>query len=176
MSLKIIERSILPLLIATLIVGGFFWKFTDIYTFIIEQFTDKKLFVLYSHLFIFTFLTLALFISIVNLINHFVLQSKIFVLATILPLLLFYLLSYEIIAQQITYFIHYPLSANSIMAMVLFVVGILSYALYSIIVVFFNRFIPLSFVLLFTALALLYSAGFIDTFCYPIVHFIENLQ
>ena len=176
MSLKLLERSLLPLFVATLIIGVFFWNFTDTYTFIIQKFTDNKLSDLYIHLFIFTFLIFTLFISLTNIINHYILQSKVFVTVTVLSLLLFYSLSYPIIVQQITYFINYPFSPDSLMGIILFVVGTVSYALYSVALLLFNRFIPLGHTLIFTGLSLLYSTWFIDNFCYPISKIFENFQ
>ena len=168
MNLKIIETSFIPLFLATLIVVAFNWQFSHIYTYLIEHFTQEKLSVLYAHLFIYTFLSLSIFIFFINISNHFLLKSRVFVSVSILMLLIFYALSHNLIGDALSYFIKYPFSSNSIMGIVLFVVGTFSFALYSLGIQAFGKFIPLSYSFIFVILALLYSAGFIHTYCYPI--------
>ncbi|MBU1667890.1 hypothetical protein KKC13_05680 [bacterium] len=168
MYLKIIEKSIYPLFFSTLIVGLFYWQFIYIYSYIIENFTNDKLSTLYAHLFIYIFLIHTLFTSVNNLLNYFLIKSKLFIAVSIIVLLIFYALSYSVLYDVIDYFISYPLSDNALMGVVLFIVGTFSYSLYSVGILLFKNSIPLIHVLVFTLLALLYSAGFIDTYCYPI--------
>lgn len=168
MYLKIIEKSIPPLFFSTLIVGLFYWQFTYIYSYIIENFTEDKLSTLYAHLFIYIFLVHTLFVSINNILNYFFIKSRLFVAISMIVLLIFYALSYSVFYDVISYFIHYPLSDNALMGVVLFVVGTLSYSLYSLMVLVFKDSIPLSHIFIFSLLALLYSAEFIETYCYPI--------
>lgn len=169
MSINLIEKSLLPLFVATILLGGFFWQFTTIYPFIIDNLRSEKLSILYSHLIIYTFLVLILFISFSNLINHFILKSKIFVTITIVSILIFYALSTTVIHDLFSYFIDFPLSENSIMGLVLFIVTTIGYALYSLLLMIFNRFIPLSHILIFTLFGLIYSILFINSYCYPIL-------
>jgi len=167
MNIKIIEKSLLPLFLATIVVVSFTWQFPKIYAFLIEHFTSEKLSILYSHLFIYTFLILTIFIFLINIINAFTVKSKVFVAVSIGMILFFYLASYDTLANILEYFVSSSLSQNAIMGMVIFVVGTLSFALYSVGVALFKSFIPLSHSLLFTLLALLYSALFINQYCYP---------
>jgi len=168
MNLKIIEKSLLPLLLATLIVVAFNWQFSHIYQFLIERFTSSKLSTLYSHLFIYTFFVLTIFTFIISLINHFTIKSKLFVATSIMMILIFYIFSYQIIIDTFKYFMHYPFSTNSIMGMVLFVVGSISYSLYALIILLTKQFIPLSHSFSFLILAFVYASLFINHYCYPI--------
>jgi len=169
MNITLIEKSIIPLLVATLLLGGFFWQFTTIYSFIIENFTTDRLYVLYSHLIIYTFLVFILIVSLVNLLNHFLLKSKVFITISVVTLIIFYILSYDVFRDLFRYFLDFPLSEDSLMGLVLFVVTTFGYALYSLLLLFFNRFIPLTHILIFTILGVAYSAFFINTNCYPIL-------
>jgi len=169
MSINLIEKSLLPLFVATLLLGGFFWQFTTVYPFIINNFSSYKLSVLYSHLIIYTFLVFILFISFTNLINHFILKSKFFIAVTLLVSLLFYALINHLVNDLLDYFITLPLSEDRLMGLILFIVTTIGYSLYSLILLFFNKFIPLSHIIIFTLLGLSYSAFFINSYCYPIV-------
>ena len=168
MSINLIKKSIIPLSIATALLGGFFWQFPIIYSSIIQNFTEDRLYVLYSHLIIYTFLILILIVSIANLLNYFLLKSKIFIATTLISTLIFYLLSFGVLKDLFHYFIHFPLSESSLMGLVLFAVTSFGYALYSLIYPFFNRYIPLLHISIFTLFGLLYSAFFINNHCYPI--------
>ena len=168
MSITLIEKSIIPLVVATAILGGFFWQFTTIYPFIIENFTTDRLFVLYTHLIIYTFLVLILIVSFLNLLNHFLLKSKIFIAITVIVILVFYILSYGIFKDLFLYLVKYPISENAIMGLVLFIVTSLGYSLYTLFLLSFNRFIPLIHIFIFTILGITYSALFINSYCYSI--------
>jgi len=168
MIIPLIEKSIIPLLIGTLLLGGFFWQFTTIYPFIIENFTESTLYVIYSHLVIYTFLVFILVVSLINLLNHFLLKSKIFIAITLLSLLMFYLLSYDVFSNLFLYFLNFPVSEDTIMGLVLFIVTSFGYSLYSLLLLFFNKFIPLTHIFIFTSLGVAFSAFFIDSNCYPI--------
>jgi hypothetical protein len=169
MSINLIEKSLLPLLVATLLLGGFFWQFTTIYPFLIEHFRSDKLSTLYTHLILYTFLVFILFTSFANLLNHFILKSKIFIAVTLLVFLVFYLQLNAVLSDLFRYFLNLPLSENMLMGLVLFIVTTIGYALYSLVLLFFNKFIPLSHIFIFTLLGLSYSALFIDSHCYPIL-------
>jgi len=173
MNLKLIEeitqKSIIPLFLSTLTIGLFYWQFTKVYPFIIEHFTEDKLSILYSHLLIYIFLIHLLFISLTNLINNIIVKSKVFVIVTIVALLIFYTSMYPILKDILDYFmVSNPLSENSTIGMIFFVVGTIGYSLFSMTILFFKKTIPYSHILIFTLLALAYSAWFIDSYCYPI--------
>jgi hypothetical protein len=168
MIIPLIEKSIIPLLIGTLLLGGFFWQFTTIYPFIIEHFTESTLYVLYSHLIIYTFLVFILVVSLINLLNYFLLKSKIFIVITLLTLLMFYILSYNVFSNLFFYFLNFPVSEDTIMGLVLFIVTALGYSFYSLVVLFFDKFIPLTHIFIFTSLGVAFSAFFIHSNCYPI--------
>jgi len=174
MNLKLIQQSIIPLFVATLFIGLFYFQFQYIYPFIIENFRDAPLLLIYSHLFLYIFLVLVLFTSLINLINHFILKSKIFITINMLVILLFYLFFSSNILDILNYFISYPFNENSIMGIILFMVASFGYTLYSMGILFFNRFIPLSHIFVFLLLSLIYTAFFIDTYCYPIEDFFNK--
>ena len=176
MNIKIIEKSLLPLFFATLIVITFHWQFTHIYPYLIEHFKSDKLLTLYSHLFIYTFLTLTIFIFFVTITNQYIIKSKFFVTITIVTLLIFYLFSHNTLGDIFNYFIVYPFSTNSIMGMVLFAVGTIAYSLYTLISMFLKTAIPLSHSLIFTALSIGYSAIFINQYCYSIFEIIDKIK
>ena len=169
MSINLIQKSLIPLIVSTLLLGVFYWQFTYVYAFLIENFTKDKLSVLYFHLFIYSFLVLILFISLINLLNFSLIKSKNFHTVTISVLLFFYTLSYSIHIEVFQYLLNYPLSDNSIMGAILFVVGTFSYTLYSLVSFIFNKFIPLTHILIFTMLGVGYAVFFINTHCYPVV-------
>ena len=168
MSINLIQKSIIPLIFATLFVGGFFWQFIKVYPFLIEKFTEDKLSTLYSHLFIYSFLSLILFTSLINFFNHFFLKSKLFIGVVLLPITLFYLLSYSSYVKIFDYFLNYFLSQNIIQGIILFVLLSFIYVLYSLSILFLNKFIPLLSVFIFSLLGMVYSILFIDNYCYPI--------
>ena len=166
---KITQKSIIPLFLSTLIIGLFYWQFTKIYPFIIEHFTNDKLSILYAHLLIYIFLIHLLFVSLTNLINNLIVKSKVFVIATITVLLIFYISMYPILKDTLDYFmVSNPLSENATIGMIFFVVGTMGYSLFSMGILFFKKVIPYSYIFIFTLLSLAYSAWFIDAYCYPV--------
>ena len=168
MYLTKITNSLLPLLLATVFIVAFNWQFTHLYAYLIEHFREEKLSTLYAHLFIYTFLVFTLSLFFMNLVNL-ILKSKTFIATIVVTLFIFYAFSYEAVIDALQYFINYPLSSYGTMFMILFVVTTLVYGSYSIGILFFNRFIPFSHSLVFLAIALAYSAWFIELFCYPIL-------
>jgi len=177
MNLKLLQKSTIPLSVATLLIGVFYWQFTQVYPFIIERFTEDKLSILYGHLLIYIFLILALFVSFTNLLNNILIKSKVFVIVTIFVLLVFYAFTYPILKDTIEYFIFSnPLEETSLIIMIFFIVGTLGYSLYSMGILFFKKLIPYSHILIFTLLALIYSAWFIDNYCYPIEEFPSKFE
>jgi len=176
MNIKIIEKSLLPLFFATLIVTAFNWQFVHIYPYLIEHFRLNKLSILYSHLFIYTFLVLTLFTFFITVINRYIIKSKIFSIVTIIMLLSFYLFSHNTLENIFNYFLSYPLSTNAIMGMVLFVVGTISYSLYVLSSIFLKNYIPMSHSFIFVILSISYSALFINHYCYSIFEIIDKIK
>jgi len=174
MSINLIQKSLIPLLVSTLLLGVFYWQVTYVYAFLIENFIEDKLSTLYFHLFIYLFLVLILFVSLVNLLNFFLIKSKIFSILTISMLLVFYALSYSIYVEIFQYLLNFSLSENVIMGAILFVVGTFGYSLYSIFALIFNKFIPLTHILIFTLLGLGYAVFFINIYCYPIINILTK--
>ena len=176
MSLKLIQQSVIPLFLATFFIGLFYLQFIYFYPFIIENFRESPLFLLYAHLFIYLFLVQVLFTTLVNLLNNFIIKSKVFVAVSLLLLLIFYLLTFSNTKDILTYFLDYSFSDNAIMGIILFMVTTFGYTLYSTIVLFFNRFIPLSHLLIFLIITLFYAGAFIDSYCYPIEELFHKLK
>ena len=167
MNLKIIEKSLLPLLLATIFIVAFNWQFTYVYTYLIEHFRDEKLSTLYAHLFIYTFLVFTVFLFFMNILNH-LLKSKVFIAVICIALFIFYAFAYEPIIDTLRYFLNYPLTVYGTMFMVLFVVSTLIYGSYSLGIVLFNKIVPFSHSLVFFYIGIAYSAWFINHHCYPI--------
>ena len=168
MNLTIIQKSLLPLLLATIFIVAFNWQFTYVYSYLIEHFSEAKLSSLYAHLFIYTFLVFTVYIFLMNLLNH-LLKSKVFIALNVIALFIFYGFSYTSILDSLQYFLSYPLSVYGTMFMVLFIVSTFIYGSYSLIIVFFNKLVPLSHSLVFLLIALAYSAWFINLYSYPIL-------
>ena len=167
MNLIKINKSLLPLLLATIFIIVFNWQFTHIYAYLLDHFKEEKLSMIYAHLFIYSFLVFTLFLFFMNLLNL-LLKSKAFIAAIVIALFIFYGFAHEAIIHNIHYFINYPLSVYGTMFMVLFIVTTLVYGSYSLGILFFNKFVPFSHSLVFLFIALAYSAWFINLFCYPI--------
>ena len=168
MNLQILEKSFLPLLLATLFIVAFNWQFSHIYPYLIENFKDEKLSILYAHLFVYSFLILSTFVFIATIFNHLFLKSKLFIALTSGMLLLFYALSHQVFSDIFSYFISYPISSTTLMGMVLFAVGSLTFALYPLILAIFKKSLPLSHSFIFFILSLIYAGFYINTYCYPI--------
>ena len=168
MNLQLLEKAFIPLLLATLFIVAFELQFPHIYAYIIEHFKDEKLSTLYAHLFIYSFLSLSLFSYFLTLFNNFFIKSYLFIGISIFILLIFYGLSYQVFIDSIKYFIDYPLSNNAIMGMILFVVSSFGFVLYSLALAIIKKLIPFSHATVFFLFATLYSAFFIDKYCYPI--------
>jgi len=168
MNLTILEKSFLPLLLATLFIVAFNWQFSQLYPYLIENFKEEKLSILYDHLFIYSFLILSTFIFIATLFNRLILKSKLFIALVSGMLLLFYAISYDIFVNIFNYFTSYPLTSTTLMGMVLFAVGSFAFALYPLILSILKRSIPVSHSFVFFLLSLAYALFFINTNCYPI--------
>jgi len=176
MNLQLLEKSFIPLLLSTIFIVAFEVSLPHGYDYIIKHFKDEKLSVLYAHLFIYSFLSLSLFSYFLTLINNFLIKSHLFIGASMLILSIFYGLSYHVFIDTIKYFIDYPLSNNSIMGMILFVVSTFSFVLYSLALAILKKFTPISHATLFLLFAMLYSAFFINKYCYPIAELMEHIR
>ena len=176
MNLQLLEKAFMPLLLSTIFIVAFELQFPRTYSYFIEHFKDEKLSVLYAHLFIYSFLSLSLFSYFLTLINNFLIKSHFFIGLSMFMLLVFYGLSSEVFIDSLKYFIDYPLSSNAIMGMILFVVSTFSFVLYSLTFAIIKKTIPLSHATLFFLFSLVYSALFIDKYCYPISEIIQHIR
>ena len=171
----LLEKAFIPLLLTTIFIVAFELQFPHIYSYLIEHFKDEKLSILYAHLFIYNFLSLSIFSYFLILINKFLIKSYLFIGFSMFMLLIFYGLSYRVIIDSLNYFIDYPLSSNAIMGMILFIVSSFGFVIYSLTFAIIKKNIPLSHATLFFLFAVIYSAFFIDKYCYPISELIEHI-
>jgi len=163
-----IIKFIPALLYSIAFLGLFYWQFLSVYDYIIHNFTQSKLFVLFGYLFIYVFWIPIVAISIVNLLQKYLIKTKSFVIITITTLLIFYILSFGDFYHVIDYFIKFPLSSTAIMGMIFFITLSLVYALYSLGVLYFRDSMPISHILIFLFLGVFYSIGFIHNYCMPL--------
>jgi hypothetical protein len=163
-----ITKFIPALLYSIVFLGLFYWQFISVYGFIIDHYKESKLFVLYGYLFVYLFEVSIIAVTIINLIHKYLIKSISFIAISIMTLLIFYGLSFGEYYHIIDYFISYPLSPNSIMGMIFFIVLSVIYALYSIGILFFKESIPLSHIVIFLGVGTAYSVGFIHYYCMPL--------
>jgi len=159
-----IIKFIPSLLYSIVFLGLFYWQFLYVYDFIIHNFTQSKLFVLFGYLFIYIFWVPIVAISIVNLLHKYLIKAKSFVIITVITLLFFYILSFDDFYHIIDYFIKFPLSSTAIMGMIFFITLSLGYSLYSLGILYFRDSMPISHILIFLFLGLFYSIGFIHNY------------
>ena len=176
MNLQLLEKTFIPLLLSTIFIVAFELQFPHTYNYLIEHFKDEKLSVLYGHLFIYSFLSLSIFSYFLTLINNFLIKSHFFIGLSMFMLIVFYGLSFGVFIDSLNYFISYPLSNNAIMGMILFVVSTFSFVLYSLTFAIIKKTIPLSHATLFFLFAIIYSAFFIDNYCYPISEIMQHIR
>jgi len=163
-----IIKFIPALLYSIVFLGLFYWQFLFVYDFIIHNFTQSKLFVLFGYLFIYIFWVPIVVISIINLIQKYFIKVKSFVIITITTLLIFYILSFGDFYHIIDYFIKYPLPQTTIMGMIFFITLSLGYTLYSLGILYFKDSMPISHILIFLSFGIIYSAGFIHYYSMPL--------
>jgi len=168
MVFQLIIKFIPALLYSIAFLGLFYWQFLSVYDYIIHNFTQSKLFVLFGYLFIYVFCVPIVAISIVNLLQKYIIKTKSFVIITVITLLIFYILSFDDFYHIIDYFIKFPLSSTAIMGMIFFITLSLGYALYSLGVLYFRDSMPISHILIFLFLGVFYSIGFIHKYCMPL--------
>ena len=167
MIFKKIVKFIPSLIYTVLILGIFYWQFNTIFSTIIESFKEERLLTLYSYLFIYLFGVYIFTIGVINLLHYSLLHNRLFVQLSSLTLLLFYGFSFQEFYHIIEYFMEYPLSSNSIIGVFFFMFLSFGYSLYSIIILLFKEYMPLSHILLFLLLALLYALYFIHSYGTP---------
>jgi len=162
MIFKKIIKFIPALIYSVLVLGVFYWQFNTIYSIIIEDFKDEKLFTLYTYLFIYLFGVYIITTGLINIINYFILRNRLFVQITSFTLLLFYGFSFPEFYHIIEYFIGYPLSQNDIIGIIFFILLSFGYSLYSLVVLFFKEYMPLSHIFIFLTLGAIYAIYFIN--------------
>ncbi|HHB94690.1 MAG TPA: hypothetical protein ENK88_06065 [Campylobacterales bacterium] len=163
-----IIKFIPALLYSIAFLGLFYWQFLSVYDFIIHNFTQSKLFVLFGYLFIYIFFISIVATSTINILQKYLIKAKTFVIITVITLLIFYILSFDDFYHIIDYFIQFPLSSTAIMGMIFFIILSLGYALYSLGILYFRDSIPISHILIFLFLGVIYSVGFIHIYCMPL--------
>jgi hypothetical protein len=168
MSFKIIEKSILPFSFAVVIMLAFIWKFPSIYHLIIEEFKEEKLSILYLHLFLYSFLAFNLLLFVSNFINTALIKSKAFIMTIVITTCIFYALSYETFLDAIRYFIEYSLTKDALLFMILFLVSTTIYSIYSLIILIFNSFVPITHSFVFFVISIIYGLWFIHNYAYPL--------
>jgi len=165
-----IIKFIPALLYSIVFLWLFYWQFIYIYDFIINHFSTEKLSVLYAYLFIYLFGVPIITLSFINILHKYLLKSKPFVVTIATTLLIFYGLSFTEFYHVIEYFIHYPLTFNTIMGMISFIVLSLGYTLYSMSILFFKESMPLSHIIVFLLIGILYTLLFIEQYGIPFSH------
>ncbi len=175
MNLQLLKKAFIPLLLTTIFIVAFELQFPYIYNYLIEHFKDEKLSILYAHLFIYSFLILSIFGYLMTLINHFFIKSYLFIGLSMFMLLIFYGLSYKVFIDNLNHFIDYPFSKNAIMGIILFTVSTFAFILYSLIFAILKKLIPINHATIFFIFDILYSAFFIDEYCYPISEIMHHV-
>ena len=168
MVFQLIIKFIPALLYSIAFLGLFYWQFLYVYDYIIHNFTQSKLFVLFGYLFIYVFWVPIVAISTVNLLQKYLIKVKSFVIISVTTLLIFYILSFDDFYHIIEYFIKFPLSSTAIMGMIFFITLSFGYALYSLGILYFRNSMPISHILIFLFLGIFYSVGFIHRYCMPL--------
>ena len=163
-----IIKFIPALLYSIVFLGLFYWQFISVYTYIIDNYKELKLFIQYGYLFIYLFGVPIFTLTLINLLNKYLIKSIAFVSITIVTMLIFYALSFSDFYHTIDYFISHPLPFNSIMGMIFFMVLSVIYSLYSIAVLFFKESIPLTHIVIFLGIGTAYSVGFIHYYAIPL--------
>ena len=163
MIFKLLSKIIPSLLYSIIFLGIFYWQFIYIYSLIIEKFSTDRLFILYEYIFIYLFGVLILTVSIINLIDIYIIKRATFTIISISTIIIFYILSFHNFYHIIEFFIKYPLSYSAIMGIIFFILLSFGYGIYSVFIALFKKSIPLWHISIFLILGLLYSIGFIYT-------------
>ncbi len=174
MIVQTIIKFIPALLYSIAFLGLFYWQFNHVYGFIINHFTEEKLSILYGYLFIYLFGIYIVATTLINLL-HYLLKTKALVFTVNITLLIFYALSFGEFYHIIDYFIDYPLPSNSIMGMIFFMILTFGYSLYSMVILFFKDFMPLSHIFVLFVLGLGYALYFTHFHCIPLDIMWENI-
>ena len=175
MNFKITKKILIALFLATIFIVAFDWQFSTIYTFLIEHSKEEKLSTLYTHLFIYSFLVLTLFLFLMNLLNFF-LKSKVFITTIVLSIFLFILASHKIYLDNINYFLHYASSNEETMGIILFIISTLIFGIYSLIITLIQKRVPMLHSLVFMIFSLAYAAWFIEAHAYPINELPQQIE
>ncbi len=161
MIFQLLSKFIPSLLYSIIFLGIFYWQFIYIYSLIIEQFSTHRLFTLYKYIFIYLFEIQIISVSIINLIDIFLIKRAIFTIITISTIVIFYILSFHNFYHIIEFFIKYPLSYGAIMGIIFFILLSFGYSIYSITLALFKKNMPLWHISIFFILGVSYSISFI---------------
>ena len=169
MAFQSIIRFIPSLLYSIVFLGLFYWQFISVYGSIIEHYRESKLFILYGYLFIYLFGVPIVTVSLINVLHKYLIKNIAFVIVSIVTILIFYGLSFGQFYHIIDFFINYPLSHDSILGMIFFIILSIIYSIFSIAILFFRKTIPLFYIVIFLGIGTAYSVGFIHYYCMPLL-------
>ncbi len=161
MIFQLLSKFIPSLLYSIIFLGIFYWQFIYVYSLIIEHFSIYRLFILYSYIFIYLFGVQIVMVSFINLVNIYFIKRASFIVVSISTIIIFYILSFHNFYHVIDYFIKYPLSYSGIMGIIFFILLSFGYSIYSIVMAFLKKNIPLWHISIFLIFGVLYSSGFI---------------
>ncbi len=169
MIFQILSKFIPSLLYSIIFLGFFYWQFIYIYSLIIKHFSTYRLFILYGYMFIYLFGVQIVTVSLINLIDRYLIKKASFTIISISTMIIFYILSFHNFYHVIDYFIKYPLSYSAIIGIVFFILLSFGYSIYSIVLAILKKTIPLWHISVFLILAVIYSIGFIYFYSIPLV-------
>ncbi len=167
MIFQILSNFILSLLYSIIFLGFFYWQFIYIYSLIIEQFSTYRLFVLYGYIFIYLFGVQIVTVSLINLIDRYLIRRASFIIISISTIIIFYILSFHNFYHVIEYFVKYPLSYSAIIGIIFFILLSFGYSIYGIVMALFKKSMPLLHILFFLIAGVVYSIGFIYFYSIP---------
>ena len=167
MIFQILSNFIPSLLYSIIFLGFFYWQFIYIYSLIIEQFSTYRLFVLYGYIFIYLFGVQIVTVSLINLIDRYLIRRASFIIISISTIIIFYILSFHNFYHVIEYFVKYPLSYSAIIGIIFFILLSFGYSIYGIVMALFKKSMPLLHILFFLIVGVVYSIGFIYFYSIP---------
>ncbi|NOZ90242.1 MAG: hypothetical protein GXO60_03030 [Epsilonproteobacteria bacterium] len=129
---------------------------------------ESKLIAQQGYLFIYFFLILIIAISTINILKKYIIKEKSFVIITVVTLLVFYILAFDIFYNPIEFFIKLSLPSTTITGMIFFMMLSFGYGLYSLGILYFKDSMPINHILIFLFVGVFYSVGFIHYYCMPL--------
>jgi len=174
MIIRSLTKSIPALIMSTLLLALFYWQFNYMYKEIIDYFREERLSLMFSYLFIYLFGIHIITMTLANLL-HYIIKHPAFVFVVGVTLLVFYGFSFKEFYHIIEYFIQYPLPHSDIMGIIFFMILTFGYTLYSIIILFFKRDIPILHIAIFSFVGIGYAIYFSSQYGMPLKELIGRL-